>query len=403
MSVERITFDNIAGKTLAARLELPIDQKPKAFAIFAHCFTCSKDLHAVRRIARALAQEGFGVLRFDFTGLGQSEGDFEDTNFSSNLSDLKAAADFLSRAYKAPQLLVGHSLGGAAVLSIAEQLETVQAVATIGAPADPGHVKHLFGESINNIKEEGKTRVTIGGRSFMVKQSFLRDLEQHQLVNRLPKLKKALLFMHSPQDEVVDVENARLLYSAAKHSKSFISLDGADHLLSRKADADYAGLLIGSWAKRYVDFPKEEDFELRKAVAVRTSESGFTTDVKAGKHHFRADEPKAVGGDGYGPSPYDLLLAALGTCTAMTLRMYADRKGWPLKEVVVQLSHEKCHKADCEDKGYMDYMERSLELKGDLDEKQRERLLAIANKCPVHKSLHGTVEVHTELGTTQND
>lgn len=403
MSVERITFKNLAGEQLSARLELPIDQKPKAFALFAHCFTCSKDLKAVRCIARALAQEGFGVLRFDFTGLGQSEGDFENTNFSSNLTDLKAAADFLEAEYKAPQLLVGHSLGGAAVLSIAGELDSVQAVATIGAPADPEHIKHLFGESIREINEEGKTTLTIGGRPFTVKQSFLRDLENHRLVNRLPQLQKALLFMHAPQDEVVDVENAALLYKAAKHSKSFISLDGADHLLSREVDADYVGMLIGNWSKRYVDFAQEEGFELRKEVAVRTSESGFTTDVKAGKHHFRADEPVSVGGADHGPSPYDLLLAALGTCTAMTLRMYADRKGWPLKEVVVQLCHEKLHKEDLGNKSYIDYMERSIELKGDLDGKQRKRLLDIANKCPVHKSLHGTVEVHTELGAFQED
>ncbi len=399
--MKKVSFRNLNDKLLSGRLELPIDQFPRAYALFAHCFTCSKNFSAVRHISKALTQNGFGVLRFDFTGLGDSEGDFADTNFSSNVEDLLAAARFLEEKYQAPKLLVGHSLGGAAVLFAARQLETVEAVATIGAPASPEHVSHLFEESIDEIIKNKSAKVNLGGRPFTIKSQFIDDLRKQDLPDALKDLNKSLLIMHSPQDMTVEIENAAKIYKAAKHPKSFVSLDGADHLMSDKEDSHYVGDVIATWASRYVSIPDEIELRSPDSVLVRIGREKYVTDVQSGPHRMRSDEPVEVGGQDFGPSPYDYLLASLGTCTAMTLRMYADRKKWDLDEVRVHLNHSKIHKEDCEDcedKDHMlDLIERKIELKGNLDEIQKNRLLEISERCPVHRTLHGTIKVDSSI------
>lgn len=401
MNSQQITFENKQGVSLSGRLELPADGRPAAYAIFAHCFTCSKNLSAVVNISRALSLHRIAVLRFDFTGLGESEGKFAGSNFSSNVADLQAAYSFLEKEHQAPALIIGHSLGGAAVLAAASAMASIKAVVTIGAPADPLHVKHLFRESLDTILEKGEATVTIGGREFVVREQFLKDLQQTDLQEEMKGLRKALLIMHSPQDEVVDIENARQLYQAAHHPKSFISLDGADHLLSGKQDSVYAGSMIASWADRYLELPDEEPLATDKQVVCRTGDDGYTTQIQAGKHALLADEPVALGGKNLGPTPYDFLAASLGSCTGITLRMYADRKQWPLDEVRIHLSHNKIHEKDCEsceDKNArIDHLQREVELLGDLTDEQKQRLLEIADKCPVHKTLHGKIKVTTVL------
>lgn len=401
MASEKISFTNKHGEQLAARLELPVDKHPHTYALFAHCFTCNKNLTAVRNISRALNQNGIAVVRFDFTGLGESEGDFENTNFSSNIEDLIEAALFMEREMKAPQLIIGHSLGGAATIFAAHQLPFIKAVATIGAPSDPSHVQHLFGEQINTIQSSGVAAVTIGGRPFTIKKQFLEDIEAKNMAKTIKALRKPLLILHSPQDTTVGINNAAELYQNAHHPKSFVSLDGADHLLSNKNDSDYAGNVIANWALRYLEIPEEQSISTAYQVAVRTKTNGYTTEIKSGKHHWVADEPESVGGNNFGPSPYELLLSSLGACTSMTLRMYADRKNWDLQEVEVHLNHEKVHENDCNNcdqpNAKIDQITRSIQLKGDLDEKQKQRLLEIANKCPVHKTLHNKIEVVTRL------
>ncbi len=396
---QKITFPNQAEHQLAARLELPINQQPYAYAIFAHCFTCSKNLNAVRHISRALTQHGIAVLRFDFTGLGDSEGEFANTNFSSNVEDLLSAAAFLEQEYAAPKILIGHSLGEAAVLLASLRIDSVEAVATIAAPARPEHVQRLFTQDIKTIRQEGKAEITLGGRSFTITQQLIDDLEEAHDKHNFKQIHHPLLILHSPTDQTVGINNASEIYLQAKHPKSFISLDGADHLLSQQADSEYAGSMIGSWVQRYVVPPKKEDIVTDQQVVTQTGE-GFTTEVMTQHHRLIADEPESVGGRNLGPTPYDLVAAGLGACTGMTLRMYADRKEWPLKEVRVHLRHEKVYADDCEHcddpKQKIDQIERTIELKGDLEETQRERLVEIANKCPVHKSLEAGVKVVTK-------
>ena len=400
MKPEKIHFENRKGEKLAARLEFPPDSKPYAFALFAHCFTCNKNLTAVRNISRALSGNGIAVLRFDFTGLGESEGDFADTNFSSNVEDLVDAANFLAEHYEAPGLLVGHSLGGAAVLKAGLSLPSVKAITTIGAPYDPEHVTHLFSEDIEAIKSDGVAKVSIGGREFTIKKSFLEDIEETKTLSTIHALERPLLIMHSPVDQTVEVSNATSIYKAAQHPKSFVSLDQADHLLSRKEDSLYAGEMIASWVKRYLPAPDPVKLQTDGQVVVLTEEDSYTTMIKAGSHHLIADEPETVGGSNFGPTPYDLLTSALGACTSMTLRMYADRKKWPLKRVKVHLEHEKDYAKDCENceqsSAKIDHFYRKIELEGDLDDTQRARLLEIADKCPVHKTLHNEVKVITK-------
>ncbi len=396
-----VAFENNQGLRLSAQIDLPVNQQPYTYAIFAHCFTCNKDLKAVRYISRGLTNEGIAVLRFDFTGLGQSEGDFADTNFSANTEDLKAAARFLEKQYEPPSILVGHSLGGAAVLYVAAELRSVRAVAAIGAPAGTEHVVHIFGEHLKEVEEKSSAVITIGPQSYRVKKQLLDDLRSIRLLERVRQMRKPLLIMHSPQDRIVGIDNAARLYQAAWHPKSFVSLDGADHLLSRKEDALYAGTMIGCWARRYLAAPVRTPSDKKHKVYVSLGNVGYTTDIMARHHHLTADEPEEVGGDDLGPSPYELLSAALGACTAMTLQMYARRKKWDLQEVSVWLDHYKDYAADvaaaAERPTRIDHFERVIHLEGTLDAQQRARLLEIANRCPVHRTLHSPVVVQTRF------
>jgi len=405
---DKAVFTGADGDRLAARLDRPV-AAPRAYALFAHCFTCGKDIGAARRIAAALAERGIAVLRFDFTGLGHSEGEFANTNFSSNVGDLVAAADWLRDTHKAPALLIGHSLGGAAVLAAANRVPECRAVATIGAPADPGHVAHLLADKRDTLDAEGETEITIAGRSFRVTKQFLDDIAEQNLTRGIAELKRGLLICHAPRDEIVGIENASEIFRAAKHPKSFLSLDDADHLLSRRADAAYVATVLAAWAGRYVDqgSGETESEPLAKAAAqgeVVVAETGdglFTQKILAGRHVLAADEPESVGGLDKGPSPYDLLLAALGACTSMTLRLYADRKNMALNRVAVRLRHDKIHAedcADCENKtGQIDRITREITLVGDLDDNDRKRLLEIADKCPVHRTLESEIKIATSL------
>lgn len=403
MKFEKLTFKNKDGHDLSARLEFPVEEKPLAYALFAHCFTCGKDLVASRNISRALTANGIAVLLFDFTGLGDSEGDFESSDFSGNISDLFSASDYLEENYEVPKLLIGHSLGGAAVLFAAEQLQHIEAVVTIAAPFDPYHLTKMISDDLDRIKEKGEAEVSIAGRPFTIKQSFIDDLDKHDAEETAKKLKKPLLIFHSPQDKTVNIENAAKIYTAAHHPKSFISLDGANHLLTDKRDSEYVGNVIAGWVRRYLKVEEQEKTTLKSEakVAVQTPDDSYTTQIKAGKHRLIADEPEDVGGADKGPTPYDLLSSALGACTSMTLQMYSRRKEWDLKEVIVHLNHDKDYAEDCTDceksTAKIDQFERKIELKGDLDEKQRKKLLEIADKCPVHKTLHSDISVKTSL------
>ena len=369
-----LKFEGTTGK-LSARLDMP-NGAPLAFALFAHCFTCSKDFFATMRIANGLTQAGIAVLRFDFTGLGASEGEFENTNFTSNIEDLVRAADYLGAHYQAPALLIGHSLGGAAVLAAAEQIPNAKAVVTIGAPFDPGHVADNFKDHITEIKKEGVAEVTLAGRSFKIQKQFLEDIESQDQKTRIGSLRKALLVLHAPTDEYVGIENAGEIFLAAKHPKSFISLDGADHLLTRHADARYVADLIAAWAKRYISKPEATADPVTglkvgpgDTLVIESGTGRFANLITTNGHNLTADEPESFGGDNTGPSPYDLLLSALGACTTMTLRMYGEHKGLPLERVAVKLHHKKIHAEDCADcetkDGKVDYIEREIEILGD--------------------------------------
>lgn len=403
MNLQKVTFKNKEGQQLEGRLELPADRHPHNYVIFAHCFTCNKNLLAVKNIGRALISNGFGVLRFDFTGLGESEGDFADTNFSGNVEDLVAAANYLSEKHSAPTLLIGHSLGGAAVIFAAAEIPSVKAIATIGAPSDPSHVEHLLKSSLKEIKQHGKAVVNLSGRDFTIKKQFLEDLKTKSLPETIKELRMPLLLMHSPQDATVGIKNAEDIYKAAHHPKSFVSLDGADHLLMNKRDSIYVGEVISGWAKRYLSIESEEILLKTKhqVVASLDVDDGFTTQMNVGNHYLVADEPIDFGGNDFGPSPYDLLSSGLSACTAMTLQMYAKRKNWPLENVLVHTTYNKTHALDCENcednAGKIDTFHREIQLNGALDQKQKDRMLQIADKCPVHKTLHSETQVITKL------
>lgn len=399
---DRIEFPSAGGHALAARLDPP-PGRPRAFALFAHCFTCSKDFVASARIARALAERGVAVLRFDFTGLGGSGGEFANSNFSSNVDDLVAAADWLRQEHEAPALLVGHSLGGAAVLAAAARIPEAVGVATIGAPVDPEHVAELFAGSREEIETRGEAEVQLAGRPFRVRKQLLDDLAGTRLEPAIGALGRALLVLHSPVDNQVGIDNASRIFGAARHPKSFVSLDDADHLLTRPADAAYAAEVIAAWASRFLpaepEGPRAEDDQ--EVVVQETGEGKFANAIRVGPHALLADEPTSVGGDDTGPGPYGLLLASLGACTSMTLRLYADRKGWPLERVAVRLRHDKIHARDCAEcetrEGRVDRIEKSIALEGPLDDEQRGRLLEIADRCPVHRTLHSEVRVESRL------
>ena len=401
MSSTKITFKNSEGLDLNGSIELPENRAPHNFVLFAHCFTCNKNFFAVKNISDSLISHGFGVLRFDFTGLGESEGEFEDSNFSGNVEDLFAAAQYLEETYKAPALLIGHSLGGAAVLYAATKLTSVKAVATIGAPAHVGHVKNLIKDNLEEIERKGKAAVNIGGRNFHIKKQFLDDLEKNDLLEIIPTLKKSILILHSPQDSIVEIKNAEEIYTAAKHPKSFVSLDGADHLLSNKVDSKYAGDLIGTWAHRYIDLPKIQELQSELDVIAHLGPEGFTTQIKAGKHYLIADEPEKVGGNDFGPNPYEFVSAGLAACTSMTIQMYAKRKGWKLDFVETQVKYGRDYAEDCElceEEGTkIDTFQRVLKVKGIMDEVQKAKILLIADKCPVHKSLTTPTQIITSI------
>lgn len=407
-SSERLTFPGSQGADLAASLDLPLG-KPRSFVLFAHCFTCSKDIFAATRIASRLTDRGFAVLRFDFTGLGASEGEFGNTNFSSNISDLIRAADYLREHYQAPEILVGHSLGGTAVLAAAPDIPEAKAVTTIGAPADAEHVLKNFSAQLDKIENEGLAEVELAGRRFTIKKQFLEDVKGQFLTERIGQMRKALLIFHAPTDDVVGIENAGTIFAAAKHPKSFISLDGADHLLSRRADAEYVAEVLGAWASRYIasapfgarlPYPGEEGV----VGVAEIGKSKFAQEVVSGQHRLFADEPESVGGTDTGPSPYDYLSIALGACTSMTLRLYAERKGLDLERVRVKVRHNRIHADDCEDctqkqksAGHIDQFERELFLEGALDSDARRRLAEIAERCPVHRTLERGSRIITRL------
>lgn len=407
MRYERVTFPNGRGQQLAGRIDLPVTGDPIGYAVYAHCFTCSKNLRAIGRITETLALHGIATLRFDFTGLGGSEGEFADTNFSTNIDDLFAAAQFLADGYDAPEIAIGHSLGGAVVLAATDRLPSVRAIATIAAPADPEHIKRHIADDLDEIEARGEAEVRLAGRPFVIREQLLTDVEAHDLAEPIRSLSRPLLVLHSPIDNTVGVENAAAIFDHARHPKSFVSLDPADHLISDDADAEYAAEVIASWASRYISGDltshAQPDFVLdapESVTAVRT-EDGFRTDVISNGFPLVADEPLSVGGTNNGPTPYDYLLTALGSCTSMTLRMYADKKEWPLDSVTVTLTHRKVHARDCAEcespAGFVDVINRTVELRGDLDETQRTRLLEIADRCPVHKTLHGEVSINTQL------
>jgi putative redox protein len=410
MRTERFEFPSSRGDRLAARLDIPDGPAARAHALFAHCFTCGKDVHAASRVAAALAERGIATLRFDFTGLGGSDGEFANTGFSSNVEDLVAAADHLRATGRPAALLIGHSLGGAAVLAAAERIPEARAVAVIGAPFEVAHVVGQFAERVPEIEARGEAQVRLGGRSFTIRQAFLDDARAQGQAERIAHLRRALLVLHSPADAVVGVENAKHIFEAAKHPKSFVSLDDADHLLTRRADAAYAAAVLAAWASRYLppppppeaDRPPPATEAVPEPGVVLVEETGrgrFEQAVAVGPHRLLADEPVELGGSGAGPGPYDLLLAALGACTSMTLRLYAERKGLALGRVRVTLRHRKIHAADCAEcetrEGKLDEIAREVTLAGDLAEGERARLLEIADKCPVHRTLRSEVRIVT--------
>jgi uncharacterized OsmC-like protein/fermentation-respiration switch protein FrsA (DUF1100 family) len=402
MPAVRFDFTSARGERLAGLLDEPA-QTARAYALFAHCFTCGKDVHAARRIAEGLKALGIGVLRFDFTGLGSSEGEFANTTFSSNVADLVAAADELRRVRSAPAILIGHSLGGAAVLAAAGSIAEARAVVTIGAPTDPAHVLGLFKDKSQEIDKRGEVDVTLEGRSFRIRRSFVDDVSHQNLKARIMDLRKALLVFHSPTDERVGIENASEIFTAAKHPKSFVSLAGADHLLSRRSDAAYVANVIVAWVERYLPEPRPqpraEAASTSGVLVTETRQGLFQQEISVRGHRLLADEPIEVGGLDSGPGPYDLLLAALGACTAMTLRLYAERKALALDRVTVRLSHTKIHAADCADcdtkEGMLDRIDRAITLSGNLDQNQRARLIEIADKCPVHRTLISEIDIRT--------
>ncbi len=404
MPTERFQFEGEGGHQLAAALDLP-GREPMAYALFAHCFTCGKDVLAARRIALALADKGIAVLRFDLTGLGSSEGDFANSTFSSNVADLVRAANHLRATRKAPTLLIGHSLGGAAILAAAVQIPEALAVVTIAAPSDPNHVTGLFGDRIEDIRRNGRAEVSLAGRPFPITREFLDDIAEHELMRHITGLHRALLVMHAPTDDTVGIDNATRIFVAAKHPKSFVSLADADHLMSNRRDTSYAAEVIAAWASRYIGSgtpaqATDSGQAPRQVVVRETRNSKFQQTVTVGPHRLTADEPVAAGGEDTGLAPYDFLLTALGACTSMTMRLYAERKTLPLDRVTVTLSHSKIHAKDCEEcetrEGMLDQIDRVIGMEGALDADQRKRLMEIADKCPVHRTLTSEIRILTK-------
>lgn len=409
MPTERFQFPGSNGQLLAASLDLP-EGDPIAYALLAHCFTCGKDVLAAKRIAEGLARRGIATLRFDFTGIGASEGEFANSTFSSNIEDLVHAADHLRTTRQAPSILIGHSLGGAAILAATSQIPDAKCVATIAAPSDPAHVTHLFKDALPAIREHGEMEVSLAGRPFRIRREFLDDIAEHRLIETMAGLHKPLLIFHSPTDDYVGIDNATRIFIAAKHPKSFISLTGADHLLTQKRDATYVADMIATWATRYLETaPAATDANpgIADGVVVReTGASKFQQLISVGTHRMIADEPVDAGGLDTGPGPYDFLLAGLGACTSMTMRLYADRKSIPLKRTTVTLKHSRVYAKDCEacetQEGMISRIERTIAMEGDLDDEQHKKLLEIADKCPVHRTLTSEIDIVTRIADEQS-
>jgi uncharacterized OsmC-like protein/alpha/beta superfamily hydrolase len=396
----KVEFPGATGAMLAARLDLPAE--PRAFALFAHCFTCGKDLFAASRIAEGLAARDIAVLRFDFTGIGSSEGEFANTNFSSNVGDLVAAADYLHQNHGPPSLLIGHSLGGAAVLAAAPHVPDATAVVTIGAPSSAAHVTHNFAANVADIVTKGTAEVTLAGRTFTITKQFLDDLAGQHFLDGLAKLRKALLVCHAPQDETVGIENASAIFTAAHHPKSFLSLDTADHLLRKRSDGIYVADVIATWASRYLAGSEKLAAFPDGVVEVSETRSGHLVQHgRAGRHVLVADEPVAAGGEDAGPGPYEYLLAALGACTSMTMRLYAERKGINADRFSIRLSHRRIYAEDCADcetkDGTIGEITRDIAIEGDVPEDARARLMEIAERCPVHQTLTHEIKVRSRL------
>ncbi len=399
-TTEQVEFVGSTGETIAGKLDKPIGPI-RAYALYAHCFTCTKEFIGSRSICRELASHGIAVLRFDFTGLGSSGGEFGETNFCSNVQDLIAAAKFMAAELKAPELLIGHSLGGAAVLAASKSIESAKVVISVAAPADAEHVIHNFADHIEEIETNGSASVKFGTRTLTISKQFLEDLRAQNVTKDLDDVRKAFLIMHSPTDDTVGIENAARIYQAARHPKSFISLDKADHLLTKAEDAAYVAATINSWASRYL--PREEDHTQKWEGHVTVSETGaskFQNWVQAGPHGFMADEPKSYGGTETGPTPYNLLGAALGACTSMTLRNYASRKNLDIGPIKVEVEYTNIHSEDCKEceetaSGRIDQFERRIEIQGDIDEQTKARMLEIADRCPVHRTLEQKAHIIT--------
>lgn len=390
---KKFDFKNKDGMTLSARLELP-RTKPIAYALYAHCFTCSKNFIAASKVSKDLSRQGIAVLRFDFTGLGNSDGDFSNTNFSTNLDDIRAAYSALEQEFEAPQILIGHSLGGAAVLSVGDEFAAVKAIVTIGAPSDVSHVGELFDAHKDEIAKEGEARVSLAGREFCIKDQFIKDINEHDLLSKLSKSKKAHLIFHSPIDDTVSVDHAAKIYQALKHPKSYISLDNADHLLSKPSDAEYVSSMTAAWVSRYIDINPEEVERPRDGVVVVNRKGHkFTNDVYSKNNHFVADEPKSVKGDDLGMTPYELLSASLATCTSMTMKMYADRKDFDLQDIKVTVTHEK---VALDENTKQDVFHKKIEIDGNLSSEEKQKILDIAEKCPVNRTLQSDIRIVTD-------
>ncbi len=397
---KKVSFENSSGLVLSAALEIPV-MPVKYYAIFAHCFSCGKDIIAATRISRSLASIGIAVLRFDFTGIGESEGDFGNSNFSSNIDDILSAVRFLRDEYSAPQLLIGHSLGGTAVLHAAKEISECKAIVTIGSPSKPNHILEHFPDEVKQLEHQESLSIEIGGKSFNIKKQFIDDLNTQSSAAEISHLRKALLILHSPLDKIVSIEEATRIFVEAKHPKSFITLDKADHLLSDPEDAEYVANTIAAWAARYIEVTDVENQNAQKGeVLIGEGNHNFLREVASDDHYWLSDEPKAYGGDNLGPDPYEQLLSSLGTCTSMTLRMYCNHKGWKVDDIEVSLNHARIHKEDCEqssqDNCKVELIEKTIVIEGDLDEKQKARLMEVADRCPVHKTLLSQLEINSD-------
>ncbi|WP_019038548.1 bifunctional alpha/beta hydrolase/OsmC family protein [Psychroflexus tropicus] len=404
MGLEKVTFQNKNGEDLIGRLQFPDEQHAKAYAIFAHCFTCGKNLKVIREISTALTKLGIAVLRFDFTGLGQSDGDFEETNFSHDIEDLIEASNFLKQNYEAPKLIIGHSLGGTAALFASQKIDSLKAIVSIASPSQPSHVEELIVRSTKEGSagdDSNSVEISLGGKDFTIKKQFLDDIKSKDTASFLGDLKIPYLIMHSPQDRIVSIDNAEDLYKWSHHPKSFISLDKADHLLNTNVDASYIGSLIGHWSSNSLELTKDKNTAMEsesQSAAVLNNEDKFTTQMKVGDFEMIGDEPESYGGHNFGPAPYDFLTAGLAECTAMTLHVYARQKKWALKEVKVHVDYEKKKIEDEDGKAIKkDFISKKIEILGDLDEDQKKRLVEIGERCPVNRTLHSEIEISSEL------